>query len=159
MRELEREMHVVSACGSRTATPSRAPLQHGGARQRCFARRSRDQDPTFGVTISTASGIRAADCRSSHYGLRSGQQGGDVEVRMTIESLLLYPGTYIVEPWVANGLPGRFRLGPECRFFHRDLRTEFPDGRGLVPRHCIYSDILKARLCDQRQPTADRHTH
>jgi lipopolysaccharide transport system ATP-binding protein len=60
------------------------------------------QDPTFGVTISTESGIRVADCRSSHDGLRIGPARGDVEICMTIGSLLLYPGTYIVEPWVSD---------------------------------------------------------
>jgi lipopolysaccharide transport system ATP-binding protein len=60
------------------------------------------QNPTFGVTISTESGITVADCRSSHYGFRIGPAGGVVEIRMTIESLLLYPRTYIIEPWVSD---------------------------------------------------------
>ena len=36
------------------------------------------QNPTFGITISTETGITVADCRSSHYGLHIGAASGEV---------------------------------------------------------------------------------
>jgi lipopolysaccharide transport system ATP-binding protein len=60
------------------------------------------QDPTFGVNIVTDSGIMVADCRSSHYGLKFGKARGHVEYRMRVESVALYPRTYVVEPWLAD---------------------------------------------------------
>ncbi|MDE2111499.1 MAG: ABC transporter ATP-binding protein [Alphaproteobacteria bacterium] len=59
-------------------------------------------NPTFGVNIVTDSGVRVADCRSSHYGVRTGKVKGIVEYRARIDSLALYPRSYSVEPWVAN---------------------------------------------------------
>ena len=59
-------------------------------------------NPTFGVNFVTDAGVMVADCRSSHYGLKMGMVEGVMEYRMRIESISLYPRTYIVEPWVAN---------------------------------------------------------
>lgn len=59
-------------------------------------------NPTFGVNIETSTGIRVADCRSSHYGFKMGAVKGLVEYRARIEFLTLYPRTYVVEPWVAD---------------------------------------------------------
>jgi ABC-type polysaccharide/polyol phosphate transport system ATPase subunit len=60
------------------------------------------QDPTFGINVVTDTGILASDCRSSHYGLKFGRAAGDVEYRMRIASVGLYPRGYIVEPWIAD---------------------------------------------------------
>jgi len=60
------------------------------------------QNPTFGVNIVTDTGLTVADCRSSHYGIKVGSTKGTVEYRMRIESITLYPRTYVVEPWVAD---------------------------------------------------------
>jgi len=60
------------------------------------------QDPTFGVNIHTDTGVMVADCRSSHYGVRIGRADGLLEYQMRIESLGLFPRTYVVEPWVAD---------------------------------------------------------
>ena len=60
------------------------------------------QNPTFGVNIMTDTGLMVADCRSSHYGLKTGSTKGTVEYRMRIDSVALYPRTYKVEPWVAD---------------------------------------------------------
>jgi lipopolysaccharide transport system ATP-binding protein len=60
------------------------------------------KNPTFGVNFETNTGVRAADCRSSHYGLKAGLISGAIQCRMRIEALPLYPRTYIVEPWVSD---------------------------------------------------------
>jgi len=60
------------------------------------------QNPTFGVNIITDTGIMVSECRSSHYQLRVGGTIGTVEYRVRIESVTLYPRTYIVGPWVSD---------------------------------------------------------
>jgi lipopolysaccharide transport system ATP-binding protein len=60
------------------------------------------RNPTFGVNIITDSGIVVADCRSSHYGVKTGCTQGFVEYRVRIDSVALYPRTYMVEPWLAD---------------------------------------------------------
>jgi lipopolysaccharide transport system ATP-binding protein len=60
------------------------------------------QNPIFGVNIATDTQILVTDCRSSHYGLRVGNTLGTVEYRIRMESLALYPRTYVVEPWVTD---------------------------------------------------------
>ena len=60
------------------------------------------KNPTFGVNIVTDTGVRVADCRTSHYGLSFGIVMGTVEYRMRIDVLTLYPRTYSLEPWLAD---------------------------------------------------------
>lgn len=60
------------------------------------------QNPTFGVCIVTDEGVVVSECRSSHADFKIGQAEGEVEVSMTIPSLLLYPRTYVLEPWVCD---------------------------------------------------------
>jgi hypothetical protein len=58
--------------------------------------------PIFGVNIETDAGIRVADCRSSHSDLRVGKVFGEVTYQMRIDSIHLYPRTYVVQPWVTD---------------------------------------------------------
>jgi lipopolysaccharide transport system ATP-binding protein len=60
------------------------------------------EDPNLAVNILTDTGTLVTSCWSSHYGLKTGTVKGLLEYRMRIESILLYPRTYIVEPWVAH---------------------------------------------------------
>jgi lipopolysaccharide transport system ATP-binding protein len=65
------------------------------------------ENPTFAVNILTDRGILATACLSTHYDLKIGRVKGLVEYKMRIDSLRLYPRTYIVEPYVAapKGIP------------------------------------------------------
>lgn len=60
------------------------------------------ENPTFAINIVTDTGTRATTCLSSHYGFKMGVVKGLVEYRLRIESLSLYPRTYIAEPYVAD---------------------------------------------------------
>ena len=60
------------------------------------------ENPTFAINFLTDTGTLATSCLSSHYGFEMGVVKGVVEYRMRIESLALYPRTYIVEPYVAD---------------------------------------------------------
>ncbi len=60
------------------------------------------ENPTLAINILTDRGTLATACVSSHYDFRMGVVKGLVEYRMRIDSLPLYPRTYIVEPWVAD---------------------------------------------------------
>lgn len=60
------------------------------------------ENPIFGVNLVTDRGVMVADCRSSHYGFMPGSICGEVEYRMRMPKLSLYPRTYIAEPWVCE---------------------------------------------------------
>ena len=60
------------------------------------------ENPTFAINLLTDTGTLVTACQSSHYGIKMGVVKGLVEYRMRIESLSLYPRTYIVEPYVAD---------------------------------------------------------
>lgn len=95
-------------------------------------------DPTFGVNIVTDSGVMVADCRSSHYSYKVGRVCGPIEYRMRIDRMLLYPRTYVVEPWVAD------RAGVNDLDWVRDAATfvvvsnpEFLSGAMVYSSHGI----------------------
>jgi len=60
------------------------------------------ENPTFAINILTDRGVLATACLSSHYGFKMGIVQGLVEYRMRIDSVSLYPRTYIVEPYLAE---------------------------------------------------------
>ena len=59
-------------------------------------------NPTFGISIIADNGVLVSDCRSSHYKAAMDSVQGTVECRIKIESLLLFPRVYIIEPWVTD---------------------------------------------------------
>jgi lipopolysaccharide transport system ATP-binding protein len=63
---------------------------------------ARVQNPTFGINIIADNGVFVSDCRSSHYKAATESVQGTVECRIKIESLLLFPRLYIIEPWVTD---------------------------------------------------------
>ena len=60
------------------------------------------RNPIFGVNIQTDTGIRVADCRSSHYEVKIGLAAGLIEYRVRIAEIGLYPRNYFLEPWVTD---------------------------------------------------------
>jgi lipopolysaccharide transport system ATP-binding protein len=60
------------------------------------------ENPTFAVNLLTDTGTLATSCLSSHQSFKMGVVKGLVEYRMRIDSITLYPRTYIVEPYVAD---------------------------------------------------------
>jgi lipopolysaccharide transport system ATP-binding protein len=58
--------------------------------------------PTFGVLIRSMTGEPLVDLRSVHGGVRLGRVEGAVRLEATIPSLALYPGEYLLSPWVAD---------------------------------------------------------
>jgi lipopolysaccharide transport system ATP-binding protein len=64
-------------------------------------------DPTFGVVIHNSLGEPLLDVRSVHDGLRVGRVVGDLEVGLVIRNLGLYPGRYLLSPWVGNSASTR----------------------------------------------------
>jgi lipopolysaccharide transport system ATP-binding protein len=59
-------------------------------------------DPSFGVIVHTALGEPLLDIRSPHDGLRLGRVGDKVVVQARISGLGLYPGRYLLSPWIAD---------------------------------------------------------
>jgi lipopolysaccharide transport system ATP-binding protein len=60
--------------------------------------------PLFGILISTDAGEALLDIRSFHDGLRLGRTTGKVTVEVTLDSVTLYPGDYLLSPWVYDNL-------------------------------------------------------
>jgi lipopolysaccharide transport system ATP-binding protein len=58
--------------------------------------------PTFGVLIGTMTGERMLDVRSVHDGMDIGEVEGKVRIQISIPNLGLYPGEYLLSPWVAD---------------------------------------------------------
>jgi lipopolysaccharide transport system ATP-binding protein len=57
-------------------------------------------NPEFGFVIHSISGEPFADVCSSHDGLRLGRVEGRVVVHATLQTLGLYPGEYLLSPWI-----------------------------------------------------------
>ena len=60
------------------------------------------RDPVFGVLIHTVQCEPILDVRSSHDGLRAGKVHGRVVVRSTVRQLGLYPGEFLLSPWITD---------------------------------------------------------
>jgi lipopolysaccharide transport system ATP-binding protein len=96
------------------------------------------ENPTFGVNIGTDTGVRVADCRSSHYGVIAGVMGGDVAYVMRIPRVLLFPRTYYVEPWVADsGCRSDFDWVREAATFVVTSGPSFLGGENFTDEHGI----------------------
>lgn len=59
-------------------------------------------NPTYGINVVTDNGILVSDCRSSHYGVKTNSVIGTVTFQVTIDPILLYPRSYLLEPWVTD---------------------------------------------------------
>jgi len=58
--------------------------------------------PTFGILIHSIMGEPLLDFRSVHGDLRLGRVDGGLRIEATIPNLALYPGEYLLSPWVAD---------------------------------------------------------
>jgi hypothetical protein len=61
-------------------------------------------DPGFGVGVETAAGEPILNLRSAHAGLRLGRVQGTVTIHGTLPALGLYPGEYLLSPWITDSL-------------------------------------------------------
>src|SRR5262249_24790547 len=59
-------------------------------------------DPALGVLIQRVDGDRLLDLGSFHDGLRLGRVHGKVAVSARVPSLGLYPGDYLLSPWISD---------------------------------------------------------
>jgi lipopolysaccharide transport system ATP-binding protein len=59
-------------------------------------------NPCFGVLIYSGFGEPLLDIRSIHSGLEIGPIKGDIIVSAEIKNLGLYPGRYILSPWISD---------------------------------------------------------
>jgi lipopolysaccharide transport system ATP-binding protein len=87
-------------------------------------------DPCFGVVIHDEMGETILDLRSLHGGLRTGSVTGRVAVEVSVDRLGLYPGRYLLSPWVSDA---RVSLVLDWVILCRTLRvTPFPGPDGLL---------------------------
>jgi lipopolysaccharide transport system ATP-binding protein len=59
-------------------------------------------NPTFGVLVSSITGEALLDLRSIHSSMHVNLGRGIIRVTVTVPSLGLYPGEYLLSPWVAD---------------------------------------------------------
>jgi lipopolysaccharide transport system ATP-binding protein len=59
-------------------------------------------DPTFGMIIHDATGVPLVNLQSIHEGLRLGKVDGNVVVEGIVQRLSLYPGRYLLSPWIMD---------------------------------------------------------
>jgi homopolymeric O-antigen transport system ATP-binding protein len=59
-------------------------------------------DPCFGVIVHDQAGDPILDLRSIHDGLRFGRAAGTVVLECRVDNLGLYPGTYLLSPWITD---------------------------------------------------------
>lgn len=64
-------------------------------------------DPSFGVIIHNALGEPLLDLRSLHGTFRLGRVQGRVVVQVVVDQLGLYPGSYILSPWITDSTLSR----------------------------------------------------
>ena len=64
-------------------------------------------DPCIGVVVHTASGEPLLDLESVHSGLRLGRVQGKLQVKGTLRNIGLYPGRYLLTPWIIEGSGSR----------------------------------------------------
>jgi lipopolysaccharide transport system ATP-binding protein len=59
-------------------------------------------DPIFGLLVHDAMGQNLIDTRSCHDGLRLGRVVGPVSVEVHVPNVSLYPGRYLLSPWMTD---------------------------------------------------------
>jgi lipopolysaccharide transport system ATP-binding protein len=59
-------------------------------------------NPCFGVLVHDQTGDCMLDLRSIHDGMRLGQANGVVVAEVSVQNLGLYPGTYLLSPWITD---------------------------------------------------------
>jgi lipopolysaccharide transport system ATP-binding protein len=59
-------------------------------------------NPVFGVIIHDAAGVPISNVESIHDGLYTGTMSDEVLVEAHFPKLSLYPGTYLVSPWIMD---------------------------------------------------------
>ncbi len=94
-------------------------------------------DPCFGIHVHNAAGKPLLDLRSIHSGLRIGRVEGGVVVHALVENLGLYPGEYLLSPWISDAacyygidsvkFCAKFRVLP-APGPHGDLRLDSRNG-------------------------------
>lgn len=65
------------------------------------------KDPCFGVHVHSQTGEAILDIQSAHAGLRMGRVDGVIVVQVFVEKLGLYPGHYLLSPWISDSVGNR----------------------------------------------------
>jgi lipopolysaccharide transport system ATP-binding protein len=64
-------------------------------------------DPTFGLIIHDATGSPLVNVQTIHHGFRFGKVDGNISIDAVIRRLNLYPGRYLLSPWIMDSAAGR----------------------------------------------------
>lgn len=101
-------------------------------------------NPSFGLIVHDSDSTPLLDMRSIHDGLRLGRVFGNIIVEMNIPRLDLYPGRYLMTPYISDPACGWDVDFPRlCSTIivapaagpHGDLKLDPKQGRYFVPSH------------------------
>ena len=99
-------------------------------------------NPVFGMIVHDAAGIPLSDIQSIHDGLQTGTVSGELVVEGYLRKLSLYPGRYLLSPWITDSARQRSLDCPRmCAAFDvhpapgewGDLRLEQEYGKVYIP--------------------------
>jgi lipopolysaccharide transport system ATP-binding protein len=89
-------------------------------------------NPIFGVIIHDATGIPLSNAQSVHDGLHAGTVCGQLVVEAYFSKLMLYPGRYLLSPWITDSA------------LHRDI--DFPRMCAVVDIHAAAGECGDLKL-------------
>ena len=98
-------------------------------------------NPCFGVIVHDQEGEPILDLRSVHDGLRLGRSDTVVTACASVASLGLYPGTYLLSPWITDGVETCLDWAKLCSKLqvyaapgpHGDLKLDPQYGKYWIP--------------------------
>ena len=98
-------------------------------------------NPCFGVIVNDQEGEPILDLRSVHDGLRLGRSDTVVTACASVASLGLYPGTYLLSPWITDGVETCLDWAKLCSKLHvyaapgphGDLKLDPQYGKYWIP--------------------------
>jgi lipopolysaccharide transport system ATP-binding protein len=99
-------------------------------------------NPIFGVIIHDMCGTAVSNLNTSHAGFLTGRLSAEVKVEVNIQNLGLYPGKYLLSPWITDSTWQRdvdfprmcatFEIVPTPGRF-RDLKFDSQWGKVFIP--------------------------
>jgi lipopolysaccharide transport system ATP-binding protein len=98
-------------------------------------------NPIFGVIIHDAAGIPISMLESSHEGLCAGEVSDELVVEVFLEKLNLFPGRYLLSPWITDSARRDIDWPRMCATFdihpapgkYGDLKLDQKWGKVFIP--------------------------
>jgi lipopolysaccharide transport system ATP-binding protein len=98
-------------------------------------------NPIFGIIIHDATGVPVSNAESIHDGLHTGTASDELMIEAYFPQLSLYPGRYLLSPWIADSVRHDIDWPHMCAAFdihpvpgkHGDLKLNQQWGKVFIP--------------------------